>query len=333
MQEALLYDRLDDRQVLCRQCPWRCQIAPGELGRCRVRLNQEGTLFAPNYGLISAAAVEPIERRWIYHLFPGTVLLTLGGWGNNLRCRHRPEPAAIPQEQGKRRFLDAERAISFALERNCRGLGWGYEEPAVWLEYVLDGMKLAKANGLYTAILTNGFISPEALDLLGPYLDAYIVQLLAASAGPYEEVCGLEEWPAILEATAYARKRWNCHLEVHTPLLPGVNQEDNLLRELAGWIRDRVGKDTPWHLIGPEATEDTVPAEELEWARMVGVEAGLEYVYLHRPGQAPTSTLCPSCGQVLIQRQETYYVKLSGIEEGQCSRCGHPIRLQRSIFK
>ena len=330
MQEALLYDRLEGQVALCRQCPWRCQIAPGELGRCRVRQNQEGTLVAPNYGLISAAAVEPIERRWIYHLFPGTVMLTLGGWGNNLRCWHREPPPDIPQEQSKRRFLDVERAISFALERNCRGLAWDYEEPAVWLEYVLDGLKLAKANGLYTVILTNGFISTEALDLLGPYLNAYIVQVLAATPGPYEEVCGLENWSAILEATQYAHERWNCHLEVHTPLLNGVNQEDNILRELASWVRDHIGRDTPWHLIAPE---DTPSLDDLEWARIVGLEAGLEYVYLHRPGAPPTSTQCPSCGQVVIHRQETYYVKLSGIEEGRCSRCGHPIRLQRSIFK
>jgi pyruvate formate lyase activating enzyme len=339
MREALLYDRLDGEEVQCRLCPWNCQIAPGELGRCRVRQNQEGTLHSLNYGLISAAAVDPVERRGVYHLFPGSLILCLGGWGSSLHCRHRPVVPDIPEEQARRRFLDPERATNFALEHRCRGVAWTFEEPVVWLEYVLDSAKLAKANGFYTLIKTNGYINNEALDLLGPYMNAYIVEILSASTGPYETLCDLAQWQDILDATVYAQERWSCHIEVHTPIILGINREDSIIRELAGWIRDHLGEATPWHVWRYETAGELVgqaPSshEDLEWAQQVGQESGLQYVYIQGDEEVGlTSTHCPSCGQVLVQRQGDYYVKVVGMENGKCGRCGLPIQLKRSIFK
>ncbi len=340
MQEALLYERLDEQVVLCRLCPWACRPAEGESGLCQVRQNRGGTLYSLNYGLISAAAVEPIERRGLYHLFPGSIALTLGGWGHNLRCRHRPAPRVPPSEEGNRRYLDPERAVSFALERRCRGLAWAYQEPIVWLEYVLDVAKLARANGLYTLMVTGGFLEREALDLLGPYLDAWAVEVVAASSGPYEVLCGSLPVEAILEGTVYAREAWRCHVEVHTPLLLGLNDGDEVLRELAGWIRDRLGPDIPWHLwrhepAGESAPFPPSPLEALEQAREIGRESGLRYVYIQAGDQVGlTPTYCPSCGTLLIRREGRFYIKSVGLaEDGRCAHCGQEIYLRRSIFK
>lgn len=338
MQEAFLYDRLDGQAVLCRLCPWACRLAEGESGLCQVRQNRGGTLYSLNYGLISAAAVEPIERRGLYHLFPGSIVLTLGGWGHNLRCRHQPI-LGVPSLEG-RRFLDPERAISFALKRRCRGLAWAYQEPIVWLEYVLDTAKLARANGLYTLMVTSGFLNREALDLLGPYLDAWAVEVVAASPGPYEALCGSLPVEAILEGTVYAREAWHCHVEVHTPLLPGLNDGDEVLRELAGWIRDRLGPDTPWHLWRHEPTGEgdpfpPSPLEALQQAQRIGRESGLRYVYVQAGEQVGlTPTHCPSCGTLLIRREGRFYIKAVGLtENGRCAHCGQEIYLRRSIFK
>ncbi|MGB9723031.1 MAG: radical SAM protein [Chloroflexia bacterium] len=340
MQEALLYDRLEDQAVLCRLCPWACRMATGESGLCQVRENREGTLYSLNYGLISAAAVEPIERRGLYHLFPGSIILTLGGWGHNLRCRHRPAPPPLPREGEGRRYLDPERAVSFALERHCRGLAWAYQEPAVWLEYVLDTAKLARANGLYTLMVTGGFLNREALDLLGPYLDAWAVEVVAASPPPYEALCRSLPVEAILEGTAYVREAWRCHVEVHTPLLPGLNDGDEVLRELAGWIRDRLGPDTPWHLWRHEPAGEgdpfpPSPLEALKQAREIGRESGLRYVYIQAGEQVGlTPTSCPSCGHLLIRREGRFYIKAVGLtEDNRCAHCGQEIYLRRSIFK
>lgn len=337
MTEALLYERVDDRAVVCHVCPWECAIPDGERGRCLVRQNCEGTLRATNYGLISAAAVEPVERRGVYHLFPGSLVLTLGGWGNALACRHRPAPPALPAE--KARFLDAERAAAFAVERHCRGLAWNYQEPIVWLEYVLDCAKLARANGLYTLLYTNGYAAPAALDLLGPYLDAYVVEILAAEAGPYKALCNLNSGEAILQGTIHMQRQWRCHVEVHTPLIPGINDGDELVRGLAGWIRDSLCPDVPWHLwayepAGELAAGPAPTSEALEQARAVGREAGLRYVYVQAGEQIGlTPTLCPSCGQVLIRREGRFFIKISGLEGSKCARCGQEISLRRSIFK
>jgi pyruvate formate lyase activating enzyme len=339
MKEALLYDRQKGDAVRCRLCPWFCQIPEGEIGRCNVRQNREGTLFTLDYGLISAAAVEPIERRGLYHLFPGSVILTLGGWGNNLPCRHGPARPVLPSQEGAQRYLDPERAVDFAVDHRCRGMAWGYQEPTVWIEYVLDAAKLARANGLFTILLTNGYVTKEAFDLLGPYIDACVIEIVGVSAAPYESLCDLSNPEPILEIAAYAQRQWRCHVELRTPVLPGVTADQEVIRGLAHWIRDNLGPGTPWHLWGLEHAEEggdlSPPSrEDLERAQTVGREAGLHYVYIQAGEQVGlTPTLCPSCGQVLIQRKGAFYIKVVGVKEGRCSSCEHEVNLRRTIFK
>jgi len=338
MRQALLYDRLDDSVVLCRLCPWNCRISPEEYGRCQVRQNREGTLYTLNYGLVSAAAVEPVERRGLYHLFPGTLTLTLGGWGNSLRCRHRPAPPELPPEGEKRRYLDPERAVDFAVDRHCRGLTWSYQESTVWLEYILDVTKLARANGLFTLLTTNGFVSEEALDLLGPYLNAYAVEILAATPQPYQDLCALPNGEAILQETIHMYERWRCHVEVHTPIIPGINEGDEIVRGLAAWIRDSLSPDTPWHLwrFEPAGEIDDhlpTPRGELERVQEVGRETGLRYVYIQASEEIGlTPTLCPACGNLLIRREGNFFIKIVGLDGDKCARCGQQIYLRRSIF-
>lgn len=338
MREALLYDRLNGGNVRCRLCPWDCQPLPGEKGRCLVRENRAGVLYTLNYGLISAAAIEPIERRGLYHLFPGSRILSLGGLGNNLRCRHRPAPAELPGSD-KARVLDAERAVSFALERRCRGVAWGFQEPTVWMEYVLDLAKLVRANGMFTLMITNGYITKEALDLLGPYLDAYAVEIPAVSPGPYEALCGTPQTAAVLEGAVYVQRQWRGHVEVHTVLVPGVNDSPDIVRELALWLMESLGPDTPWHLwpfvpAGELAERPPTPRDVLEGSLTIGRQAGLRYVYI-QTGEADglTSTACPSCGNLLVRREGQYNVKVVGLEGGKCAQCGQEIPMRRSIFK
>lgn len=339
MREALLYEQMDDQIVLCQLCPWECRIAPGESGRCLVRQNQEGELFTLNYGLVSAAAIEPIEQRGIYHLFPGSVIMSLGGWGDSLACRHRAAPTPIPEDEKKRRYLDPERLIEFSLERRARGIAWSYGEPGVWIEYMLDTAKLAKANGFFTLVKTNGMISKAALDQLGPYLNAYVVELLGAEAAPYAELCQSPPWERILEAAIYAKDRWHCHIEIQTPVIPGVNREDSIIRSLAGWIRDQLGAGTPWHLwryepAGELTGQAATLEEDLVWAQQVGKESGLNYIYLHKgEGATPSDTRCPACDRLLIRRDEKYLVKLVGVLDGKCTQCGESVPLSQTIFK
>ncbi len=339
MQEAILYDRQEGQVVTCRLCPWFCRIEPGASGVCRVRENREGTLYSLNYGLVSAAAAEPVERRGLYHFFPGNAILTLGGWGSNLPGKHHAPTPELPGKGEAQRYLDAEKAATFAVDHHCRGLAWNYQESAVWIEYVLDSAKMARANGLFTLLVTGGYLTEEALDELGPYLDGYAVEILGADAHPYELLSALPHWEAILQGTAWAQSRWRCHVEVHTPVIPGVNDSDEVIRALAGWIREQLGPSTPWHLdryipAGEMSTWVASTPEDLNRVQGIGREAGLQYVYTRTGEEAGLSaTVCPSCGNVLVKREGKFLVRLTGVEGGKCTRCGLEIAMRRSIFK
>ncbi len=339
MQEAILYDRQEGQAVTCRLCPWFCRIEPGASGVCRVRENREGTLYSLNYGLVSAAAAEPVERRGLYHFFPGNAILTLGGWGSNLPGKHRAPAPALSSEGETKRYLDPEKAATFAVDHHCRGIAWNYQEPIVWLEYVLDSAKMARANGLFTLLLTGGYVTEAALDVLGPYLDGYAVEILAAEAHPYELLSALPRWESVLQGTIYAQTKWRCHVEVHTPVIPGVNDSDEIIRGTAGWIREQLGPDTPWHLdryvpAGEMSTWVASTPEDLNRVQGIGREAGLHYVYTRTGEEAGLSpTICPSCGNVLVRREGKFLVRTTGIEGGKCVRCGLGIAMRRSIFK
>jgi pyruvate formate lyase activating enzyme len=338
MEEALLYDRLDEGGVRCRLCPWECQIAPGERGRCQVRENQEGTLYALNHGLVAMAALDPIERWGLYHLTPGSIVLALGSWGTNLAGRHQPAAPALPPAE-KARFLDPEKAISFAIERRCRSVAWGFQEPAVWMEYVLNSAMLVRANGMYALMQTNGYIAREALDLLGTYLDAYTVEILSTSSAVYESLYGPIQLAPILDGTAHMQQKWRCHIEIRTPLIPQVNDSDEEVTALAVWIRDTLGPDVPWHLqryepAGEFADRTATSTDALAHACEAGRQAGLRYVYIPTDQEAGLAhTYCPACGNLIVRRGAQYNVKIVGLEGTKCAQCGLEIALRRSIFK
>lgn len=338
MREALLYDRLEGNRVRCRLCPWCCELGPGEQGRCQVRENQEGTLYTSNYGLVSTAALDPIERRGLYHLFPGSLILSLGGWGTNLPCRHRPAAPGWPPGE-KTRFLDPEKAVAFAIERRCRGVAWGFQEPTVWLEYLLDSAKLFRANGMFTLMITNGYITKEALDLLGPYLDAYTVELPTFSPQVYETLCKGARLEPVLEGLVHMQRQWRCHIEVHTPLIPAINDGDEMVNELAVGLHNMLGPDVPWHLwryepAGELADQQATSPEALAHACELGKWAGLRYVYVQTGRNGDLSaTQCPACGNVIVRREGQYTIKIMGLEGDKCAQCGQEILLRRSIFK
>jgi pyruvate formate lyase activating enzyme len=278
--------------------------------------------------LISAATVGPVEDHRLWHFFPGTSVLTLGGWGYTFpEDQNRGHYGAIPDDEQKHRRLEPERAATFALERLCRGIVWSYSDPAVAHEYVLDLLRTARASSRYTALVTNGFMSAEALDQLGHYLDGLCLDLRAFDDAAYQRLAGIEHWRGILEIAAHAHNRWGCHIEVVTRLHPGVNDAADQLHELAHWIHSTLGPFTPWHVLPGDAGAAATAA--VARTRRLGAEAGLFYIYGPEPTQA---TACPSCAAVVIERGGGA-VRAIGVEEGRCSQCGSDLHLRTSIFK
>src|SRR4030042_1574015 len=305
MREAVLYDKLPDARVRCHTCQWRCRINPGKYGACGMYQNIDGVLFNLNYARISSAAADPIEKKPLFHFYPGTLCFSLGTLGCNFHCKHC-QNWEISTADGSSlisdcRELQPEAAIKLAQQSHCQGIAWTYNEPTIWFEYTLDSAKLAKNNNLYTVYVTNGYATPEALDTIGPYLDAWRVDIKGFSDALYRDLAKIPRWRGILEVAKRAQQKWGMHVEVITNVIPTMNDDDEQLNGIAGWIFDELGELTPWHVTRFHPHHNLrhlppTPIATLEKAYDIGKKAGLRFVYLgYVPGHGAENTVCYSC--------------------------------------
>jgi pyruvate formate lyase activating enzyme len=225
------------------------------------------------------------------------------------------------------RQVPPEDAIEMAKEYGCSGIAWTYNEPGIWLAYTLDSAKLAKENGLYTVYVTNGYSTVEALDAIGPYLDAWRVDIKGFSDSLYRELSGIPEWRGILDVTARAKRKWNMHVEVVTNIVPTMNDDDVQLEGIAGWIKEELGELTPWHVTRFHPQHDMMhleptPVETLERACAIGRKAGLKFIYTGNvPGHGSENTVCYSCGRLIVERHG-YQTRAAGLDGSKCRYCG-----------
>ena len=347
-KEALLYEKLKDNIVRCNLCPRLCTIGPGRAGYCGVRQNVDGTLYTLIYGKVSSIAADPIEKKPLYHFYPGTSVLSLGTIGCNMKCIYCQNwqiSHIIPVkgvEKGKEytiveefptNYIPPEELISLANQYRCRGIAWTYNEPTIWFEYTLDGAKLAKKNNLYTVYVSNGYITEKALDTIGPYLDAFRVDIKGFTDKFYNELAKVPNWRTILDACVEAKKKWKMHIEIITLVIPTWNDDDAQLKDIANWIKDNLGAETPWHVTRflpylELAHLPPTPTETLERARQIGFDAGLKYVYIGNvPGHPGENTYCPKCKNLLIERVG-YTISRFNIKGSKCGNCGEEIPLR-----
>ncbi len=335
--EAGLYSRLDGDIVRCGICQWRCRLLPRKSGACGMYRNEAGTLYNRNYGAVFSLAADPIEKKPLFHFHPGSRVLSFGTLGCNFRCRHCQNWTISALEvsgeslDGCRR-ISPEDAVRLALADDCQGIAWTYNEPTVWFEYTLDTARLAKESGLYTVYVTNGYATPEALDAIGPFLDAWRVDVKGFSDHLYRDLAGVPHWREILDVTVRAKERWGMHVEVVTNVVPGLNDDDAQLGAIATWIHRALGPLTPWHLTrfqpGYRLTEAAAtPLQTLESAARTGARAGLKFVYLGNVlGHPSETTICPECGREVIRRRG-YNTVADGLRDGSCKNCGAEINV------
>src|SRR5436190_3107232 len=317
MRLTELVEPTADGRYHCDVCQWRCTLGPGEAGRCLVRAGDAAGIAVLNDGLISAATVGPIEDHRLWHMLPGTPVLSIGGWGYAFPAdQQRGQYANIPDDENKRRRLEPDRAANFALEKLCRGVVWAYSDPSVSQEYVRELLQLCRASSRYTALVTSGYLTIAALDQIGHYLDAVNLELRAFDDAAYTRLAGVEDWRGILDVATHARDRWGCHIEVTTRLHPNVNDSAEQVQALAGWVRDALGPNTPWHVLPGDA--GAAAAATVARARRLAHEAGLHFVYGPEPGQ---TTRCHQCGLTLIERGAASG-RVVGITDGRCHSCG-----------
>jgi len=330
-REAMLYEKLGDSVVRCHVCQWRCVIRPQKFGLCQVRQNKDGVLHVLNYSEVSSVAVDPIEKKPLFHFYPTSLAFSLGGWGCNFHCKHCQNWQISCQApwEAKRdsQHISPESSIELAKRYNCDGIAWTYNEPAIWLEYTLDSAKLAKAAGLYTVYVTNGYSTPEALDAIGPYLDAWRVDVKGFSDSFYMKLAKVSKWRGILEVAERAQQKWKMHVEVVTNIIPTMNDDNAQLEGIAKWIKDRLGELTPWHVTRfyPQHQLQNLPptpVATLERAYSIGQKAGLRFIYVgNLHGHKGENTTCYSCGRVVVQRVG-YQTKIVGLNGSKCRFCG-----------
>jgi len=331
MREAMLYEELADSAVRCHVCQWRCVIRPQKFGLCQVRQNIDGVLHILNYAEVSSVAVDPIEKKPLFHFYPTSLVFSLGGWGCNFHCKHcqnwQISCRAPWEERRGSQQVSPEDSIGLTKRYGCEGIAWTYNEPGIWLEYTLDGAKLAKAEGLYTVYVTNGYSTPEALDAMGPYLDAWRVDVKGFSDSFYRQLAKVSRWRGILEVAERAQEKWGMHVEVVTNIIPTMNDADAQLEAIATWIRDRLGELTPWHVTRFYPHHELqhippTPVATIERAYDIGKRVGLRFIYVgNLHGHEGENTTCYSCGRLLVRRVG-YQTEQIGLEGSKCRFCG-----------
>ena len=332
MQEARFWEKGTDGTVHCRLCRFYCHIADGRRGICGVRENRDGTLFTLVYGRSVAGNIDPIEKKPLFHLLPGSPSYSIATVGCNFRCLHCQnfqiaqwprDNDSIPGED-----LAPDEIVRLAVESGCKSISYTYTEPTIFFEYAYDTAVLARNAGLKNIFVTNGYTSAEALEAIAPFLDAANVDLKGFSDNFYREVTGAS-LEGVLETLKHY-KRLGIWIEVTTLLIPDHNDGREELQQLAEFISLELGIETPWHVTAfyptyKMADEVPTPVETLLKARQIGIDAGLQYVYTGNvPGADGESTVCPKCGKVVVGR---HGFRLTGnsLENGKCTYCLAPI--------
>jgi len=331
--EAYLYEKLEKGSVRCMLCSHRCSIKPGKQGLCHVRENRTGVLHTNVYGKLIARHVDPIEKKPLFHVHPGSLSYSIATVGCNFRCRfcQNADIAQMPFEQNGRVAGDPvspEEVVQAAIAQKCKTIAYTYTEPTIYFEFAYETAKLAHAKGIINVFVSNGYMTAEAIGMIGSYLDAANVDLKSFDDQFYKTYCGARLEP--VKETLVQMKSQGVLVEVTTLIIPGLNDGRQELESLASFLVESLGPDTPWHISRFHPTyqltdRPATPVDTLRQAREIGLAAGLEYVYTGNvPGEASESTFCPGCGKLLIERLG-FSIRAYVVEKGICQDCGEKI--------
>ncbi|NLA26331.1 MAG: AmmeMemoRadiSam system radical SAM enzyme [Firmicutes bacterium] len=330
MKQALHYSKKKDA-VSCLLCPRRCLLKEGQVGFCGVRFVKDGELYTENYALCAALNWDPVEKKPLYHFHPGQQILSLGTYGCNLNCTFCQNWSLARGKSGSDALKVTPAQVLAMLQRegSCAevvGAAYTYNEPIVWYEYILDTARLLHEKGYRNVLVTNGFISPKALQELLPFIDALNIDVKAFSDVFYEKYCRGMRRP-VLETVELAAAA--VHVEVTCLLIPTLNDSPGELEQLTEWLAG-INPDLPLHFSRyfPQYKMDLppTPLETMETAREIARQK-LRYVYLGNvdlPGGS--DTFCPRCGALLITRRR-YRTRIIHLDGNRCLHCGALINI------
>lgn len=328
IKEAILYSKLSNNRVQCGICSHRCVIHQGRRGICGVRENKNGVLYSLVYKTLIADNVDPIEKKPFYHFLPGSFSYSIATVGCNFRCDfcQNSQISQMPRSTLMIMGEDTEPAtiVRRAKANSCQTISYTYTEPTVYLETVLETAKFASQEGLKNILVTNGFMTAEALELIAPFISAANVDLKSFREDYYKKLCGGRLQPVL--DSLKKMKQMGIWLEITTLLVPGLNDSDEELKEITAFIA-ALGLEIPWHIsrFHPQfkmPDRAVTPVEALHRARRFGLDAGLRYVYSgNAPGDEGENTCCPNCGNPLLERRGFTIIR-NNLQDAACARCG-----------
>jgi pyruvate formate lyase activating enzyme len=326
-KEAMFWERLEGKRGQCHLCAHECSIPESTFGVCGVRKNVDGILTTMVYGQVIAANIDPIEKKPLYHFLPGSLSYSIATIGCNLKCgfcqNWQISQASIKEGSGvSGRRLMPEQIVEAAKINNCRSISYTYTEPTIYFEYAYDTARLARQAGLSNVFVTNGYMTGQALETITPYLDAANVDLKSFRDDSYKRMCKARLQPVL--DTIAAMKELGIWLEVTTLVIPGENDSDEELGQIAAFLA-RIDGDIPWHIsqFHPDYRFDdhgVTPVATLKRARDIGRRAGLRYVYLGNVREG-INTNCPQCRELIVERRHMGLNRLN-LNHGRCPLCG-----------
>lgn len=329
----MFYNPLDEGKVECFLCHHQCTIKESRTGLCGVRKNIAGKLYSLVYGSAIAVNIDPVEKKPLFHFLPGSRVLSIGTAGCNFHCSHcqnfdiSQHPENYINERG-RQNKTPEDIVRMAKENECEAIAYTYTEPTIFYEFAYDTAMLAKQSGIRNIFVSNGYFTQEVANHMASCVDAMNIDLKAFSDKFYKEIC-----KARLEPVLENIRRVNIlglWVEVTTLVIPGLNDDEEELRQIARFIR-RIGPEIPWHisLFYPAYKLSHLPPTPegtLSNARQIGFEEGLWYVYegntASKEGQS--NTICHACGKIVMVRDRFSLVE-NWLQDGQCPYCNTPV--------
>lgn len=324
------FEALSEGRVRCTLCPHGCETVGGERGHCRVRENRDGKYYSLVYGNPCAVHVDPVEKKPFFHVLPSTTSFSLATAGCNFGCKfcQNWEISQAKPEETLNYNLPPGHAVETASHLKCASIACTYVEPTIFIEYMLDIFKAAKPKGILNVMHSNGFINPGPLDDLCNYLGAACIDLKGFTDEYYREMSGGALEPVL--ATLKHLKRRGIHTEIVNLVVTGKNDDIGRIRAMSQWIIKELGPDVPVHftrfypLYKLKSLEPT-PISTLENAWKAAREEGLQFAYIGNvPGHPAENTLCPKCGQAVIERLG-HSVKKISLKDGKCSGCGREV--------
>lgn len=323
---AQLWERKEDNTLQCELCSHSCVISPGKAGKCGVRVNHKGEMATLVGDVVTAVNMDPIEKKPLYHFLPGSRIFSIGSAGCNFKCRfcQNSEIAHVnPHSTLTGRRLTPETLVRIAEENHSPSIAFTYNEPTVFFEQMYAVSGLAKARGLKTVLVSNGFMSNACLQSLSRRIDAANIDLKGYSENFYHKFCGGKLGPVLENLKLIKKMGW--WLEVTTLVIPGINDSSEEIEGIAKFLFNELGSDTPWHLsafhgAAQMLTHPPTPRALLERCAEIGEKTGLQYIYLGNINSSHGSnTFCPDCGELLIERHG--YRTRKRFHGDECPKC------------